>query len=621
MKPQLPRHLRPLAGLLSFSFCLLSSLPATAQWAAQTITLRPGWNAVFLEVQPEPRECDAVFAGLPVETVWRFNRRQTTVQFIDDPNQIVASQPNWLIWLPNAHPLGGLSQLFTLEGGRPYLIKLADNAPVTTWTAKGTPILRSPDWLASALNFVGFPLPTNSPPTIQAFFTNSPALATNRVYRLSASGLWSQVNNPATNLMQRGEAFWIRSTGLPDYAGPLEVQLERRSGLDFGRTLTEQTLRIRNPSTNQNRTVAVRLLASEPIPVTAGLPVKAGSVPLSWWQNDFAGGKVGWTNLATTLVYSNLPPGGTWELRLAVRRADMTPFTLTSGAAAATYQSLLEVTEAANLTRLLVPVSAEGMDGWITGTGSRASKDGTPGLPHTGLWVGTVTLTNVSQPSGANPLAPVPTASEFEFRLLVHVDAAGQARLLQRALLMWRQGQTNSAGGVAVPGRYVLLTDEQRTNGLVGATLRDGKAVGRRFSSAAFSFRDPLPMNGTGLFGANASVFLCAITNGYNSPLNPFVHRFHPDHDNLDDRGAPLTVKTDLPAGPYTKESWTVKRTLELHFAGAPPDGLALSGWGDTQVGGTYRETLSGLHASDLVVQGYFRLHQAARVETLNDGL
>ena len=52
------------------AFFLLSASVATAQWATQSIVLEPGWNAVYLEVQPEPRECDAVFAELPVESVW-----------------------------------------------------------------------------------------------------------------------------------------------------------------------------------------------------------------------------------------------------------------------------------------------------------------------------------------------------------------------------------------------------------------------------------------------------------------------------------------------------------------------------------------------------------------------
>ena len=40
-----------------------------AQWSTQTITLKPGWNAVFLELElepePEPKDCAMVFKNLP----------------------------------------------------------------------------------------------------------------------------------------------------------------------------------------------------------------------------------------------------------------------------------------------------------------------------------------------------------------------------------------------------------------------------------------------------------------------------------------------------------------------------------------------------------------------------
>jgi hypothetical protein len=279
------------------------------------------------------------------------------------------------------------------------------------------------------------------------------------------------------------------------------------------------------------------------------------------------------------------------------------------------------VTDAGNLTRLLIPVSAEGMDGSISTASTARKSGGSSAAPYSGLWVGTVTITNVSQPSSASPLVPVPTASEFEFRLIAHVNSAGQATLLQRVLLMWKPGQTNGAGQVTVPGRFVLVSDERLMSQYQGSTLRDGKLVGRRFSTAAFSFSNPISMAGSGAFGVTDATFFCSVTNLYNAALNPFVHSFHPDHNGLDDRAAPLPVKTDRPdAGPYTTESWTVKRVLELAFESSPPDHLALAGWGDTQIGGTYRETLKGLHASDLKVQGYFRLQQASRVNVLNDG-
>src|SRR5262249_15954638 len=156
------------------------------------------------------------------------------------------------------------------------------------------------------------------------------------------------------------------------------------------------------------------------------------------------------------------------------------------------------------------------------------------------------------------------------------------------------------------PGRYVLVTDDRLIPGFSGAALRDGQRVARRFSSTGFAFRSPLGMSGTGDFGAGGSVFSCTTVLDFDDPLNPFKHPYHPDHDNLDDRYA-----QKLPEG---VESFTVTRQIQLQFTAADPDGLTIAGWGDNQLGGVYRETLTGLHTSALYLQGTFRLQQASRV-------
>lgn len=602
---------------------LLLLVPASgwAQWTNQIIALQRGWNAVYCEVQPQPAGCDAVFAGLPVESVWGWNRRSAALQYIQDPNTLVVSQPDWLTYWPQDSPQVVEQNLFTLEGGKSYLIKMPDSGGPFTLTLSGIPSLRRIEWLADAANLVGFPLPTSNPPTFRTFLTNSAALRTNQIYRLNPAGNWVLVSNPATNLMQRGEAFWIRSTGLPDFAGPLEVQLDRRGGLDFGRVLTEQTLRIRNPSTNTARTIILRQLVSDTVPVASGYPARAGDVPLSYWQNDFASNRAGWTNLPAQLIQSNVPPGGVWELRLEVRRRDMAAYTPPPGVSNAFYQSLLEVTDSANTTRQLIPVMSEGLQSYHSGGGAgfRAASDPAPIHPRAGLWIGSVSINKVSQPSSGNPLTPVPTGSEFQFRILVHVNATGQATLLQKVLQMWKPGQTNAAGELVEDGRFVLLTDESLISSqYTGAAVRDGRLVGRRFSTAAFGFRDPLPMTGSGSFGDPGIVFNCTVAMSHTNALNPFVHLYHPDHNNLDDRQQPLTVKTNATGQLYTAESTAFTRALELHFEASNPDNAAQSGWGDTQLGGTYRESIFGIHRAPLVTQGSFTLQQATRVALLN---
>jgi hypothetical protein len=616
-------------GLVLLSAAFYAGTSAWAQWATQTVQLSPGWNVVFLEVQPEPRECDLVLDGLPVESVWLFNRRFAPAQFLLSTNQPIANPEDWLVWVNPQHALTNQQSLFILEGGRSYLVRTT-NATTVEWPVHGTPVIREAGWLADSLSLVGFSLPLTTPPSFASFFAGSRNLAPGPViHRLSTDGTWLQV--APTSAMRRGEAFWVRSQGLPDSSGPLKVMVARRTGLDFGRILTEETIRIRNDS-SAPVTMTVRQISSDPPPPTGTFPVIAAGVPLSYWQNDFAGGQVGWSPLTeegSPLVQSNVPPGGVWELRLAVRRQAMARPPAAPDPPGVLYQSLLEISDTGGLCRHLVPVSAEGLS--ISGTakqgfGSLArGKDGAALHPRAGLWIGSASIQKVSQPSSGSPDEPVPVASEFQFRLLVHVDAQGQSRLLQKVLQMWRPGSYKEAEDgstnrvVDQPGRFVLVTDETRIAGLTGAAIRDGQSVGRRFSSAAFGFREPILLTGTNEFGADQVTVTGTILVAYDDPLSPFVHRYHPDHNNLNDRREPLTLRSDA-RGRSTAESFDVTRRIDLTFTLGDPDGLTLAGWGDTQLGGVYRERISGLHKNDLFLQGTFRLHRASEIAVLNDG-
>jgi hypothetical protein len=498
-----------------------------AQWTTQSIPLRPGWNAVFLEVQPEPRECDTVFATLPVERVVAWNRRFSPVQFIQDPNTVVITDPDWLTYLPPAHPLASESSLFTLEVGRVYLIKLRANAQPTTWALPGLARVPKPEWLSDSLNLVGFPVDRLAPPSFATFFASSPAHAGNPVYRLDAAGRWTSIQNLSAVSMQPREAFWIKTTGPSQYEGPFRVVLEQARRLDYGRTLTEQTLRIQNAST-LSRTFVVKPLVSAGPPSGSGYAALAGEVPLSYWVI----GTGGWANLSGPITCT-VPPGGEWHLRLAVRRKDIVPFTPPPGASGALYQSLLEVTDTAGSLRHVLPVTAEGLNVYsstpaATGGTHLRGMNYASNHPRAGLWVGNAVVNQVSQPASGNPTNPLPTASEFQFRLLIHIDQNERARLLQRVLQMWKDGTYKPDPAdptkkvVDVPGRYVLLTDEQLAAHYTGATLRDGQPVGRRWSTTAFGFREPILMDG--VFGESGAALSCTTTLDYDDPLNPFKH-------------------------------------------------------------------------------------------------
>jgi hypothetical protein len=593
----------------------LSGVPALqAQWHSQDLALQPGWNAVYLEVDPYPSDPDLLFAQLPIESVWAWNRTFRSVQFIQDVSAPVPENPDWLMYVPSTSAAATRKSLYKMQGGKSYLVKLASTAQPTTVTLIGKPVWRGLDWNRDSLNLGGFSLPYANPPTFQGFFGPTTNLNVGPVYRLQPSGAWAQAL--LTTLMRSGEACWMRMNGRADFAGPLRITLEQSTGLDFGRVLQEQTLRIRNES-SAARSITLRALASL-TPPAPDLPALAGSVPLSYWVDTSSTNLLGWTNLPALLVRSNLAAGAEWALRLAVRRADMVPYAGPVGSAGVLFQSLIEVTDGSSLTRVVVPVTASGASG---SSSARLALKGPKGGPsilplQPGLWVGSVVLDRVSQPASFTPLEPQTTPAEFQFRVLLHMDGNGTVRLLQKVLQMWQDGTLKpdpvdpTKSVVDEPGRFVLLTDESLVSQiprLTGATLRDGTPVGRRFSTAAFGFRSPRTMSKSG------DTLSCMVTIGYDDPLNPFKHAYHPDHDNLDER-----FEEKLPEG---VESLTVTRQIQLQFTGADPDGLLLAGWGDNQLGGLYRETVTGLHRSTIYSSGRFRVQRASNTPVLNNGL
>ena len=96
-------------------------------------------------------------------------------------------------------------------------------------------------------------------------------------------------------------------------------------------------------------------------------------------------------------------------------------------------------------------------------------------------------------------------------------------------------------------------------------------------------------------------------------PLNPFKHKYHPDHDNLDER-----FEDSLPEG---IESFTITRHMSLQFQDEDPEGLQPAGFGDRITGGTFHEVIEGVHRSPIHVAGTFRLSRVTEVAVLNDEL
>ncbi len=195
---------------------------------------------------------------------------------------------------------------------------------------------------------------------------------------------------------------------------------------------------------------------------------------------------------------------------------------------------------------------------------------------------------------GGGETALTRTSAPLDLRLLLHVDAGGTVRLLKEVIQMFDSAR----------GRYVLLTDHTLVPNYSGVAYRDGEPVGRRISAIGIDF-DGQSLACPGQVSSSGTVS-CGFTLPSAHATNPFLHRYHPDHDNLDARYE-QTVE----------EAYAVGREIVLRFsdrypsdADEPVRAVKPIGWGISLLGGTYTETLTGLHKEAITVSGPFILRQ-----------
>ncbi|MFP4476887.1 MAG: hypothetical protein ACLFOY_15110 [Desulfatibacillaceae bacterium] len=310
-----------------------SGVPATAApQATQDIVLKPGWNAVYLLVQPDPRDPESVFAGLPVESVWTWLGGNSTVEYIQNPSEGLWNTPGWHHWFSAAEN-AYLDNLYAIFDNWPYLIKVTGDQNVL-WQVQGGVTVGSVTWVADSFNLVGFDVDRQDPPTFTEFFSSSPAHAGQPVYRLNDTGVWELIEDPDNTTIVPGVAYWVYCSGPSTYQDPLEVNLPLVDGLNYGAETVELTISVRNMSPLADTTVTFTLL--DP------------SVAMEYRRYNSTTGYYEWHPLDPS--YSMSLDASRWAIvKLAVRRSRM---------AAGASESILEIRDTRG-TRVLVPVYVE----------------------------------------------------------------------------------------------------------------------------------------------------------------------------------------------------------------------------------------------------------------------
>ena len=583
---------------LILTFLLLTPSESHAQWLTQTFELKGGWNAIFTHVDASHDTLDAM-VGLdvdnPIEEVWLWKPAVTSMQFVTNPQEPLNSGTQWASWKRNVQG----NSLQRLIGNQAYLVKVVSSTTDYAWNVKGQPVPPRYTWTSSGLNFLGFQTTPSDPPSFEDFLAKAPALRRNAEIFYYTGGPLGE-SNPAplfalrTTPVARGQAVWIRSGKLFNrYFGPFELNLQSNAGLLFRDSLGKHRLRLRN-LVAEELTVTAELISSETPPdgqtAIVGVPrlLLRGALDtstLTYGHTDFADGTQSWTLKPKGQVGSEV------EIVIGIDRFQM------QGNPGDLFAGVLRVTDSLGFSQVDVPISA-----------TLASTSG--------LWIGDALVNQVQhrlvayeKDSQGNLVQDangkyVPTAIDnsvggvarnYPFRLIVHNNDQSQAVLLQRVFF-----------GLDPQANIILSTKES-------ALANDTLESARRMSAVHFPWtklNNPWPITGALRQGETLTATIALAHDAHAS--NPFLHTYHPDHDNQN-----ATFSQSLPVG---FESFGITRDITLAVK-SPADDFASRTSGNLTLSGDYQEIITlhgaGTESRQYQVQGAFALNRVSEIETL----
>ena len=553
-------------ALLAFAFAFATA--ARAQWQSTVYSLRGGWNSIYLHGDANHATLEALFADNPeIVSVWRWTPNPNQIQFESSPLIPSNGTPEWSIWTRG----GTANSLSSLPGRTAYLVECAGVA-TDTYSLSLTHKVQPPrsTWVRNGANLLGFPsrLATNETyPPMSAYFATFPvAIAANtKIYKYVGGPLGPanpiEVFSTASERVDRKQAYWFEAAVVGNFYAPLEISPSNLDGLIYGRNGSLVTVRVRN-RTSAAVTLKVEPQASSAPP--AGQELITGQVPLTYRTFNTT------TNAYEFAAFNGqlsvvVGPQSSVELSFGIDRAQIT------GATDALYASLLRFyDDAGNLMDVYLPVSAR-----VTSLA--------------GLWIGDIAVSNVQSNVSGSP--GTTTKRSFPLRVILHVDNNGTARLLSQIFM-----------GKLAPAPFALGLCTRE----VGLKA-DEKATARRLISSHLP--PDTVINHTSGTVALGQTVAWTVPLPYNASTNPYVHSYHPDHDNRNPR-----FDATLPEG---VESSDITRTCNFTFTVAPPVGSSAQGWGSSVIGGTYSETVTGLHKAPLTASGTFELRRMSELGTI----
>jgi hypothetical protein len=559
------------------------------------------------------------------------------------------------------HLTGTNSYTLRVLGGRGHL---PVNWVTDNYNLTGFPVNPAAVVAATAGTGAGVPTaPAGAPvqtaasgPKVRDYLSSYPELwdgtqsAPRGMYRLTAEGIW--VPMVAGDEVKYGEAYWVYAKGAPNTSGSFGLELDYGESLNFPDDNDTRTIKLINPKSTST-TVRVQLQAAGAVSLSESIAPSndpnfgsTNYVPVTTAPSGQATrGSQGVNNVSPIEVMTptvagmvpiNLALSGVVELAAGEERTLVLKANRSSVGASG-WRNLLLLDD--GVSTYQVPASINRSATLLTGKSvtkrrGAGAKSGmttttTPNAP--GLWLGRVSVSGVSPVNGydtvkttksfvnddgvatnvveisyvakTNMAEATPVSSPLEFNVLIHVDNTGASKILQEVYLMQAPTSTNGT-----PGTFVLISDRRNLANFQGTAMKGRERSGRRLSSMVLGLDGAARTNGylamSGQFKPGNAV---TVTVGMDpqSPLNPFYHKYHPDHDNLT---ADFKV--------YQAEAYGFSRDITVALNADQDGGGAKNG--SEVMKGTYTEVIRGLHRNAIQVKGQVEMVRVSTLGVLN---
>lgn len=520
----------------------------------QDLQLNPGWNAVYLEVNPDDENPSTnddrtpanVFDAPEIAMVWTLMNPEDPAQFTVSPSEIGFNDASWRVYIPSSKPEAMLTNLYAATPGRVYLVKVEGNSAINL-SIQGRPHFKEIKWPTKGYQLVGLYADPQTPTTFSDFLdtTSNDVL----IYQLNNSTAeWETVS--LHSYVESGRGYWIYNDGSLIQTAPIDIGKAVRHGIVFPGEISVRNFPFINRTGGTDSTITFQVTSGFPLQYFAGY---GATTSIPEWQSIDA-------------QQFTLDPGKETSMLVGVDRTNITQTT----------ESVLTVTGLG--ARIRIGLQAE------------------PLLSNAGLWAGLVILDQVTHihSTAADKLEVAP--SPLQFKLLLHVDDAGTVNLLKQVYIVG-EGPDNNP---------VLVTNDGDLSAYSGIALSRRDSVGYRLSSSAFDFvGDTLTMSGD-----LSSSLSGLITLNPDHATHPMKHKYHTNHDDLDNYTGSQINSSDT----FYDEVWQITRSLSLTtdqlFSPSASDGMG-------RLVGTYQETISGLHKEDVVMKGRFELQRISKTGTL----